>query len=846
MNKIVCVCIAGIFLLGLSHQSSAQTFQRAENNTWGFRISISNVGTVGNPGFAQGLGVSMHYPAKSGTEHLFEGGIWLGAKVNDGIRVSTSSVTSSSGYSIGSSGYEFTALDTISEQSRLKGEGFSDSDLITSFTDTNTVINNIQITDHETPLGAVVEMRLMSWFEGNNDNFVILEYKITNTGKEAWNDFYFGMRADMVVRNVKTANESGANFFNKSGYGYIDSLYTIYSFDAGSSDDPSTNTYGAFTILGSRVGDNFVHPLNEEYLLENGLEIPQINPGFWAFSGGSGNLVRPENDLDRYEKMSEPFPYEEEENRLRSDGQNANGNYISLISIGPYTQVEAGETVTVYVGASAVEKPSEFQGLEGKPKDTEASRLPLIETLQQQFKLMTGNNINDWEDNFIVPEVEVAFIGFNENPSDSTIEMAEFNWEVTGNPEMIHSFVITLSNEESEQSIHIDAGLTRFLIYNSFENDEISAFIETGLETIPLDSKLEEGVNHLSIIAADSEGNEVDKLEHNWVVKAKKQDILLIHDTFYRTSPIFSDLDYDTWDIGQFSSLSHESEDDIIIDNLKSHMSRWKGVIWTTADSRFIHLNHIPKISSTLRQKGGKIFLYGQLDQDTHELRDMFGISDIRTPEGLESGFVTFQESLIIPYNESYNLDTLNFPKNNIYSRLYRPVEEVDSLYGVNFNSRSIVGGTEEVGVYPVAWHYDEKNSGFMYLDLEGLENDENARNVINTIVNDILDIPSVVHTNTEGLSTENLHPHKVSLEQNYPNPFNPNTIIRFQLPLNSYVQLDIFDILGRKIFTLLNQQKPAGTYTINFDASKFSSGIYIYQLKAGNFTETKKMTLIK
>jgi hypothetical protein len=84
------------------------------------------------------------------------------------------------------------------------------------------------------------------------------------------------------------------------------------------------------------------------------------------------------------------------------------------------------------------------------------------------------------------------------------------------------------------------------------------------------------------------------------------------------------------------------------------------------------------------------------------------------------------------------------------------------------------------------------------------------------------------------------------TLSQNYPNPFNPNTTIRYQIPVRNLVTLKLYDILGREIITLVNEEKAAGSYEINWNASTLSSGVYFYQLKAGEFVSTKKMILIK
>ena len=83
-------------------------------------------------------------------------------------------------------------------------------------------------------------------------------------------------------------------------------------------------------------------------------------------------------------------------------------------------------------------------------------------------------------------------------------------------------------------------------------------------------------------------------------------------------------------------------------------------------------------------------------------------------------------------------------------------------------------------------------------------------------------------------------------MEQNYPNPFNPNTTIKFQLPADGFVTLKVYDILGNEVTTLVNEQKVAGKYEVNFSASSLASGVYIYKIQAGSFNSSKKMILIK
>ena len=90
--------------------------------------------------------------------------------------------------------------------------------------------------------------------------------------------------------------------------------------------------------------------------------------------------------------------------------------------------------------------------------------------------------------------------------------------------------------------------------------------------------------------------------------------------------------------------------------------------------------------------------------------------------------------------------------------------------------------------------------------------------------------------------------PTEYSIEQNFPNPFNPETKIKYNLPLTSFVQIKVYDLLGREVAQLANQEQNAGRYMLSFDAIKYglSSGVYIYLFRAGEYVRTKKMILMK
>jgi Secretion system C-terminal sorting domain/Glycosyl hydrolases family 18 len=98
---------------------------------------------------------------------------------------------------------------------------------------------------------------------------------------------------------------------------------------------------------------------------------------------------------------------------------------------------------------------------------------------------------------------------------------------------------------------------------------------------------------------------------------------------------------------------------------------------------------------------------------------------------------------------------------------------------------------------------------------------------------------------NVQGVKT-NPGPQSFSLMQNYPNPFNPTTTISYELSTNSFVTLEVYDILGREVATLAKGRENAGSHSVTFDGSRLPSGVYFYRLQAGTFSDTKKLVIVK
>jgi hypothetical protein len=97
-----------------------------------------------------------------------------------------------------------------------------------------------------------------------------------------------------------------------------------------------------------------------------------------------------------------------------------------------------------------------------------------------------------------------------------------------------------------------------------------------------------------------------------------------------------------------------------------------------------------------------------------------------------------------------------------------------------------------------------------------------------------------------ETAGSNNSLPTEYGLDQNYPNPFNPSTNIRYQLPENSHVKLQVYDILGNLVTTLIDQPMEAGYHSVVWNAGSIASGVYFYTFRSGSYVSTKKLVLLK
>lgn len=184
----------------------------------------------------------------------------------------------------------------------------------------------------------------------------------------------------------------------------------------------------------------------------------------------------------------------------------------------------------------------------------------------------------------------------------------------------------------------------------------------------------------------------------------------------------------------------------------------------------------------------------------------------------------------------------------------------VDSSSNIKYKFSSCLGDTFTRFSSIAFYRYDDKSYAgiyyFLYPDLtysghsftKGLGlSSETFDGGYESLVGAVIDGKVYGDTTVSGVEKNlNITPSEYKLFQNYPNPFNPTTIIKYSIPKRSYVSLNVYDLLGRKVQTLVDGEKLAGEYTVNFSAKNLASGVYIYALRSGGYSFSKKLILLK
>ena len=367
-------------------------------STGNIGMTVTNYGVFGD-GFVEQAPTdqpSCEYPRGSGIEHIFDGGLWVGAETPTGIRVTTGAFNSARIGSAGSVNFEFTntaePTDIVVERSSLPANKFfspqaiSHQDFIIDFSDTNIIVPGtpIPIPNHQ-PLGLSVHLETYAWNFPFADAFVIFNYTITNVGYEDNRDtlknVHVGLWADMVVRNVNILPPRvGAPFYQDVGVGRVDNPDTaqmIYAYEYnGSANYTGAESYVSLVYLGAKPqrGDDLY-------------ELGKISTNWWLFSGGNEDWQRaPSDEASRYQRMSESI----EDDVYWNDVFRNRNNFMNLISTGPFERIAPDSSVNVVFAVVCGKK----FGTAPTSSDNAVTRRNLVENVSWAQRAYHGEDSN--------------------------------------------------------------------------------------------------------------------------------------------------------------------------------------------------------------------------------------------------------------------------------------------------------------------------------------------------------------------------------------------------------------------------------------------------------------------
>lgn len=286
-------------------------------------------------------------------------------------------------------------------------------------------------------------------------------------------------------------------------------------------------------------------------------------------------------------------------------------------------------------------------------------------------------------------------------------------------------------------------------------------------------------------------------------------------------------------DLGAFSTVIWQADDNISFNSaynaksaIKEYLDYGGNFIYTGyRPSKALHNN---TSAAAKYSEGMFIYDYLKIDSSLNIINSRF----IGAIPYSNDYFPVFVDSSKSSANDGYHLRGIEtvFP-NGEGTAIYK----FETYFDTTINQGKLKG--KPVGVEYIGSNHKSVVLGFplYYMNLN-----QAKAFMENILVNKFNEITNIKEDNNISV------PNKFELTQNYPNPFNPVTSIKYQVSSISQVVLKVYDLLGKEVAVLVNEEKPAGRYEVMFDASSLSSGVYFYQIQAGEFVQTKKMILIR
>lgn len=349
----------------------SQSFEERVTTVSNVGLTVNNLGMIGNAfkgDFNLSGAPSAEFPVNSGVEHAFQGGIWVGALINGNqIAVSTAYSDAPSGYNTGAQNFEMTSEigQGITERSNevnspfFSADAVSQQDFVSYFTDRNITVpgtDNVQINGHENPMGLDFKYEVYNWNFPFADFFVILDFQIINNGIFTLDSVHVGYLVNGVVRNVNLTPPGGSVFYSQGGNGYIDSLFMAYDFDA-TGDPGFTDSYQGEKFLGASDKEGFKHPLlDPDFKLHfNSWFFQNTNSLLYAYPDSEQRrfirMTQGINFLPCWSDKNDPdciaFNGGSPPNQSYSEEMRQAGNRSNLISVGPFAQMQPGDTINV-------------------------------------------------------------------------------------------------------------------------------------------------------------------------------------------------------------------------------------------------------------------------------------------------------------------------------------------------------------------------------------------------------------------------------------------------------------------------------------------------------------------
>ena len=528
------------------------------------RLTVTNVGTFGNAfrGYKDGTGQpSGEFPAGSGTEHLFESGIWIGGIDQSGsIRVSTSAYDAPQGYAPGRGGFEFTnsiggmeVTSSLTDNPNYSANSVSHQDFVSNFSDENLLIpgTTIPISGHINPMGLGIKLSTYNWNYRFSDFFVIANLEIQNTGNQTYDDLHIGLWANTVVRNINStpAGSGGSNFYSQGGNGYIDSLNMAYCFDA-TGDVGITDSYIGQKFLGAEDKNGFHHPdLNSSF---------KDHYNAWIFNNsGQALFFFPTSDQQRYSKLTDGL----NQNPCWKDPQssqclsgvgmdiqgllNSSGNRSDIVSVGPFEDFKPDDKINIAFAFILGKKNDD-----GNPNSTNSSlqKENFISNAEWAQVAYNGEDVNfngildEGEDRdgngeitrFILPsppnaprvkvipgdhQIDLYWSKNSENSIDPITQELDFEgyriylsklgFDVTGAQDLSSDFIRVAEFDIQGNGLFYETGMENIRLSEPiyFPGDSIAYQYHHKIENLP------NGWQHAVAITAFDRGNEATKLE---------------------------------------------------------------------------------------------------------------------------------------------------------------------------------------------------------------------------------------------------------------------------------------------------------------------------------------------